>query len=102
MPTHKMVTIGGIRYRPEDAEQLMRARAQDAEQPGDPAGAAVLSMRQADPARTPDPPGPFDPGGHTVAQVLEYLATADETETVRVLAAEAAGQARKSIMKGQT
>jgi hypothetical protein len=39
----------------------------------------------------------FDPGEHTVTDVLTYLDTADRDEAVRVLDAEAAGQARKGI-----
>ncbi|MEU8316699.1 MULTISPECIES: hypothetical protein [Actinomycetes] len=62
----------------------------------------------ADPgtARTLTPPTPpadpdlgaFDPGIHPVREVLAYLADADEEERERVLAAEAAGQARKGIL----
>lgn len=44
--------------------------------------------------------GDYDPNDYTVDQVNEYLATADETETQRVLAAEAEGQARKGILEG--
>lgn len=40
----------------------------------------------------------FDPGVHTVAQVREHLAGADETERGRVLAAERAGKGRASIV----
>lgn len=39
----------------------------------------------------------FEPGEHTVTDVLTYLDTADRDEAVRVLDAEAAGQARKGI-----
>lgn len=40
----------------------------------------------------------FDPDAHTVKEVLDYLTSADETERERVLAAEAEGQARKTIL----
>lgn len=40
----------------------------------------------------------FDPAGYTVEEVTEYLATADAAEVHRVLAAERAGKARKSIL----
>lgn len=39
----------------------------------------------------------FDPGEHTVSDVLTSLETADRDEAVRVLDAEAAGQDRKGI-----
>lgn len=39
----------------------------------------------------------FDPGAHTVAAVLEYLAEHPEQRDA-VLAAEAAGKARKSLL----
>lgn len=39
----------------------------------------------------------FDPSAHTLAEVQEYLKTADDTETARVLAAEADGKARKGV-----
>jgi hypothetical protein len=40
---------------------------------------------------------PFDPAAHTVDQVRAHLDRADADEALRVLAAEAAGQARKGI-----
>jgi trigger factor len=40
----------------------------------------------------------FDPSEATVEEVLEYLDGADAEETKRVLAAEAAGKARKGII----
>ncbi|MFJ3258490.1 hypothetical protein ACIPK9_37385 [Streptomyces sp. NPDC086771] len=86
MPTHKMITIDGIRYRPEDAA---RAGVRPASGP--------LSMAHAEPAAPP-----FDPGAHDVPAVLAHLAEADETETARVLAAEAAGKNRKTIMEAGT
>jgi hypothetical protein len=58
---------------------------------------------------TPPPPNPddqgqgqgqddaFDAGAHTVADVVAYLGTANEAEVQRVLNAEQAGQARKTI-----
>lgn len=45
-----------------------------------------------------DTAGPFDPSEHTVEEVVEYLADADAEEKARVLAAEAAGKARKSLL----
>ncbi|MEU9002574.1 hypothetical protein, partial [Streptomyces sp. NPDC048551] len=55
---------------------------------------------QAEPL-TPDAPSVavFDPGAHTVADVLAHLAEADEDERARVLSAEAAGDARATILK---
>lgn len=41
---------------------------------------------------------PFDPSEHTVAEVQDHLDAADDDERERVLAAEAAGKARKSIL----
>ncbi|MFJ6935695.1 hypothetical protein [Streptomyces sp. NPDC101132] len=42
---------------------------------------------------------PFDPGQHTVDEVIEYLDSVadDEDEVMRVLLAEADGKARKTI-----
>jgi hypothetical protein len=42
--------------------------------------------------------GPYDPGEHDVAGVLEHLEAADEAETRRVLDAERAGKARKGVL----
>jgi hypothetical protein len=41
----------------------------------------------------------FDPELHTVAQVLSYLESADAGEARRVVKAEAAGKARKSVLE---
>ncbi|WP_344341445.1 hypothetical protein, partial [Kitasatospora putterlickiae] len=40
----------------------------------------------------------FDPAEHTVPEVLDHLADADEDETARVLAAELDGLARKGVL----
>lgn len=42
--------------------------------------------------------GPFDPSSATVAEVQAYLDGADDAERTRVLEAERAGQARKSLV----
>ncbi|MFJ2702980.1 hypothetical protein ACIO3R_07245 [Streptomyces sp. NPDC087428] len=86
MPAHKMIAVDGIRYRPEDAP---RAHAR-------PAADGPLSMAQAEPAA---PVAVFDPAAHDVPAVLAHLADADEDETQRVLAAEAAGKNRKTILE---
>lgn len=41
----------------------------------------------------------FDPEEHKVEDVLEYLADAESDEVQRVLAAEAEGKARKSVLE---
>lgn len=46
-------------------------------------------------------PEVFDPSTKTVPEVLEHLATADDDERDRVLAAEAEGKARKGIIEGE-
>lgn len=46
-----------------------------------------------------EPPEVFDPAAHNVGDVLAYLTDADEDERARVLAAEAAGEARATILK---
>ncbi|MCX4661495.1 hypothetical protein [Streptomyces uncialis] len=115
MPDHKMITIGGVRVRAGD-EARYRARHTTT---------GPLGMRHADPPPPPppgddgegqDPAGPrpdgttgpgdapgdaevFDPGAHTVPDVLAYLAAADEAEIRRVLDAEAVGQARTTILR---
>lgn len=43
----------------------------------------------------------FDPNEHKVADVIAYLASADEEERARVLEAEAEGQDRKGIREWQ-
>lgn len=40
----------------------------------------------------------FEPSNHTVEDVLEYLASASETERTRVLNLEADGKARRTIL----
>ena len=40
----------------------------------------------------------YDPGEHTAPEVLEYLETASDEERDRVLAAEKAGKARKTVL----
>ncbi len=68
---------------------------EDAEQQSPPPEA------EGDPA-VPDPVGLFDPGEHTVEEVLAHLATADEDEQARVRAAEADGKARTTIVGKST
>ena len=48
----------------------------------------------------PPPEGPFDPSTHTVSEVNAYLASADEAEYDRVMAAEVAGKNRSTITGG--
>ncbi|MFE5662453.1 hypothetical protein ACFQ7W_00785 [Streptomyces niveus] len=94
MPEHKMVTIDGVRVRPEDVA-AHRARVR--------AGAATgaLTAAHADPRKTegPDDPGLFDPAAHDLLGVMAHLAESDEAETARVLDAEAAA---KKPRKGLT
>ena len=60
-----------------------------------PSSEPVEAVRDENTA-APEAPA-FDPGAHTVAAVLEYLSEhPDEREAV--LAAEAAGKARKSLL----
>lgn len=42
-------------------------------------------------------PGDFDPGEHSVEEVLAHLSISDEDERSRVAVAELAGKARKTI-----
>lgn len=42
--------------------------------------------------------GPFDPGEHSVTDVMFYLAEVDADEAERVLAAEEVGKARKGVL----
>ncbi|MFF6940462.1 hypothetical protein [Streptomyces lavendulae] len=74
-------------------------------EPSEEGPAAVEPAALAEPAPGPAPAGTteaFDPAGHTVVDVLAYLADADEDERARVLAAEAAGEARATILKKGT
>ncbi|MFD8437446.1 hypothetical protein ACFV2I_20390 [Streptomyces microflavus] len=101
MPEHKMVTIDGVRYRPEDAERA-RARA------GARAGALTVADAHLPGSKTTDPgaddgpgdegAGGFDPAEHTILQVMAHLAESDEEETARVLDAETAGEGRKGLV----
>jgi len=95
-PEHKMITIDGIRVRAEDEAHFRAHR-----RAGESGTAGPLTSAAADP-RTSDqdtPDGAFDPASASVEQVVEYLAGADETETARVLDAEASGKARKSLLE---
>lgn len=81
-----MVVFDGIRYRPEDA----------------PARPAPADETPPAPAAEEVPPaggGLFDPSAHNAPDVLAHLLAADEDERARVLAAEAAGKARKGILE---
>jgi hypothetical protein len=40
----------------------------------------------------------FDPAEHKAEEVVEHLASADEDEAARVLAAEKSGKARKTVL----
>lgn len=64
-------------------------------------GYSITDEASADPVAPEGPPpaDDFDPAEHNVPDVLAYLADADEDERARVLAAEAAGQARATILK---
>ncbi|MDX2539801.1 hypothetical protein PV437_42610 [Streptomyces scabiei] len=111
MPTHKMVTIDGIRVRAEDEERY-RARTGAGAGPltralAEPKPEAPDELEESEESERPDgseggeePAAhpPFDPSQHDAPSVLEYLAEAGEAETARVLAAEAAGKNRKTIM----
>ncbi|MFJ9427596.1 hypothetical protein [Streptomyces sp. NPDC101249] len=101
MPEHKMITIDGIRVRADEAARYL---ARTAPAPAPEGGQAPpLTAAQADPRaheRAQDPDA-FDPGEHTVLQVIAHLAEADEGETLRVLDAEASGEKRKGLLERQ-
>jgi hypothetical protein len=86
------VTVGDILHG-----IFRRKRLQGAESVEPPPSASEALA----PAREPNTGAPealaFDPGAHTVAKVLAYLIEHPE-ERDAVLAAEAAGKARKSIL----
>lgn len=88
MPEHKMITIDGVRYRSEDAHRAPRTRKQRV-----PSTAPVRETAQVEVEGVA-----YDPGAHNVDEVLAYLESADAEETERVLAAEAEGKARKTIL----
>lgn len=103
MPEHKMQTIDGIRYRPEDVARA-RARA------GAQAGALTVAHAHLPGSKTTDGPGDqgdgdaggFDPAEHTILQVMAHLAEADEDETTRVLDLEEKTEARKGLTERRT
>lgn len=58
---------------------------------------------QEKPAEPTEPSEPFDPAKHSAEEVLTYLdSTTDEDEIARVLDAEQAGKARKTILQKGT
>lgn len=92
--------VGGVRFAAGTA----------AVDPQSPSAAAALAYFRrcgysiTDEASAADPEGlppsdAFDPAEHNAVDVLAHLADADDTERARVLAAEAAGQARATILK---
>lgn len=44
--------------------------------------------------------GQFDPSEHKAEEVVEYVQSAPEAEAARVIEAEKAGKARKSVVEG--
>ncbi|MFF0389672.1 hypothetical protein ACFYS8_13415 [Kitasatospora sp. NPDC004615] len=88
MPEHKMVVVDGIRYRPEDAPALP-----------EPAEESVTAPEQQPDGPDDDEGAAFDPAAHTAPDVLAHLSAANDDERERVLAAEAAGKARKGILE---
>jgi hypothetical protein len=91
VPEHKMIVIGGVRYRPEDAPQVPDTEPDDGVAD---AGSALTSA-----AAVPPPAGPFDPSAHNADAVLAHLAAADPAESARVLEAERAGKARAGVLR---
>lgn len=83
--------------------QAAKADADPADEPdGDGDGDEQLDPEDPDGGGTPGA-GEYDPGAHTVAEVLDYLAgladdTAGRAERERVLDAEEAGKARVGIL----
>ncbi|WP_263170677.1 hypothetical protein [Streptomyces sp. SCSIO ZS0520] len=92
MPTHKMLTIDGIRVRAEDED---RYRARSAPAPGP----LTQTMAQPAPPLPPADPDLFNPSDHTLPQVIAYLAEADEEESARILDEEAQGEKRKGLLE---
>lgn len=60
---------------------------------------AVTEVQLESAPAAPQPPAEFNPADHNVADVIAYLADADEDERACVLAAEEAGEARATILK---
>ncbi|MGD6761356.1 hypothetical protein ACOKM5_20695 [Streptomyces sp. BH097] len=79
-----------------DTETSRRAAA--AGGPVEEATAAPGELRDLTPPTEPDGGDPFAPDAHTAPEVLDYLKEADDAERERVLAAEAAGRNRKSVL----
>ncbi|GAA4911289.1 hypothetical protein [Streptomonospora salina] len=88
MPEHKMVTIGGVRYRSEDAHKAPRTRRERV-----PSTEPVRETRQVEVEGAP-----FDPTAHNVDEVLAYLKDAEPEEAERVYEAEAAGKSRTTVL----
>lgn len=82
-----IINAGYAQVDPEDAKQVEAALTDG------PQAVADLVEQQAQ-------AGSYDPGAYSVDEVNAYLATADDTERERVLAAERAGQKRKGIVGG--
>lgn len=81
----------GIGKPPENRTTAVRDAA-------DSPHAAATTRQPIGPAG--DDPNAFDPSKHSVEDVNAHLEQADEAERERVLTAEAAGKARKTILEG--
>lgn len=84
----------------EDVDTYMSRRRPAVEE----ATAEPGKLRALTPPRTRQespPSAPFDPNEHKNDEVLAYLGTATEAETLRVLDLEAVGQNRSGILKGR-
>lgn len=62
-----------------------------------------FTLPAPEPTPTAEPPASagsaeYDPAEHTVAEVQDYLAAADDAERDRVLSAERGGKARSSLL----
>lgn len=86
----------GVNVAKEDATHITADGPVDA----DEERKAIAREAEANEADADDSDGAFDPADHTVAEVKEYLATADEAERKRVLAAEeASDKPRAGVQK---
>jgi hypothetical protein len=78
---------------PDVAERITNPKAWNA-----PAPEQVVESGSPEPAPASAPKSDvFDPSDHSVVEVREYLAQADDSEKERVLASEASGKARTSL-----
>jgi hypothetical protein len=90
-------TVGDSAVLGQDFDKAAQDEAQGLTETEKEADANAEASR-ADRPELPEPDSLYDPSEHTVEEVKEYLDGADDAERERVLAAEADGKGRKTLL----